>query len=415
MSKNNNIQDSFEKFFKDKLEDYQIDYNQEDWKDLEGRLDYWDKQQARPQWRYIPAAAALLLVSLLGYFTYNNYQSINEVKQQLTTREKASPEPDHSVPLQTLPDTPEQPAQPGAKKAGETTSSNGSSNTTALAYTTDNNSPVAAQNISRITDISQPALRPQSLKTIKHGAPFGNNGLNSERFTPGISGEAAQSIPKGTAHPPVADRSSRFALALSMAPDLSTVGALADFQNPGYKIGFQGEYNFNRKWGVSIGLIHSTVRYTAGPGEYSPSGTILDNGFNPQETRAECILLDIPVKLRYTLTHFNDSRLYTTAGLSTYIMLSEDYRFHYEQTPYTEPVNYNDEQENDNHPYHWSARTGSRHWMSNVSLSLGYELDVHPRISVRAEPFINIPIQEVGWGNVKLYSIGSFFSVSYNL
>jgi hypothetical protein len=31
-------------------------------------------------------------------------------------------------------------------------------------------------------------------------------------------------------------------------------------------------------------------------------------------------------------------------------------------------------------------------------------------LSLSAEPFIRVPIREVGWGNVKLYSVGSFVS-----
>ncbi|CAN5348470.1 hypothetical protein BH23BAC3_BH23BAC3_14340 [soil metagenome] len=63
----------------------------------------------------------------------------------------------------------------------------------------------------------------------------------------------------------------------------------------------------------------------------------------------------------------------------------------------------------------WSGRTGTRHWMSNASFSLGYELDLHPNWSLRAEPFIKTPLREVGWSNVKLFSAGSLVSLYYRL
>ncbi|MEX0929098.1 MAG: hypothetical protein WDZ53_06800, partial [Balneolales bacterium] len=61
----------------------------------------------------------------------------------------------------------------------------------------------------------------------------------------------------------------------------------------------------------------------------------------------------------------------------------------------------------------WSDNTGSRHWLSNAGFSVGYELDIHRHWSLRAEPFLKVPIRGVGWGNVKLYSMGSFVSFNY--
>jgi len=63
----------------------------------------------------------------------------------------------------------------------------------------------------------------------------------------------------------------------------------------------------------------------------------------------------------------------------------------------------------------WSGKTGTSHWLSNAGFSIGYEFDVHSNWSMRVEPFIKVPVQEVGWGNVELYSMGSFISLNYKL
>ncbi|MEX2603442.1 MAG: hypothetical protein WD361_04530, partial [Gracilimonas sp.] len=80
----------------------------------------------------------------------------------------------------------------------------------------------------------------------------------------------------------------------------------------------------------------------------------------------------------------------------------EDYRFEYD---YSKPGQTESLSEN----------SGKAHLLSNAGFSVGYELDIHQSWNLRVEPFIKIPLQEVGWGNVKLYSVGSFISINYKL
>jgi hypothetical protein len=84
-------------------------------------------------------------------------------------------------------------------------------------------------------------------------------------------------------------------------------------------------------------------------------------------------------------------------------MLNEEYRFDYGYGNSSKRAQ------------KWSARTGTRHLMSNASLSLGYEFDIRRKWSLRAEPYLKVPLQKVGWGNVRLYSTGITFSLNYDL
>ncbi|HKK44153.1 MAG TPA: outer membrane beta-barrel protein, partial [Balneolaceae bacterium] len=191
-------------------------------------------------------------------------------------------------------------------------------------------------------------------------------------------------------------------LGLVMGPDLSTAGSIAHFYDPGYRLGATIDYNFSPDWGITTGIIRTRTRYTAGSGDYQLPQGYLSNNESPKRTRADCVLLDIPVSLKYRFLQFNHSRLYATAGVSSYIMLNEKYRFTYKD--YQSGL-----------AQGWSGKTGTRHWLSNASFSIGYEFDIRGNWSLRAEPFIKIPLKEVGWGNVKLYSMGSIISLNYNL
>ncbi|MDX1618949.1 MAG: hypothetical protein R3224_09195, partial [Balneolaceae bacterium] len=144
------------------------------------------------------------------------------------------------------------------------------------------------------------------------------------------------------------------------------------------------------------------VRYRASGSEYDPPRAYWTNGILPEETIGVCSLIDIPLNLKYDILRQDRSRFFATAGLSSYIMLTEDYRFSYAQS-------YSGQSER------WNERTGTRHWFSNANFSVGYEFDLRPNWSLRAEPFVKMPLKEVGWSNVKLYSMGTFVSLNYKM
>jgi hypothetical protein len=81
-------------------------------------------------------------------------------------------------------------------------------------------------------------------------------------------------------------------------------------------------------------------------------------------------------------------------------MLNEEYQFDY----------YGNE---NGLAQNWSGKTGTSHWASNAAFSIGFEYDINSTLSLRAEPFVRVPLKEIGWGNVELYSLGSFISLNY--
>ena len=93
--------DPIEKLFRDGSEEYDIPFREEDWNRLEKDLDLIDARRLYRQRLTAVAAAALLLLSLLGYLTYDNYQRINDLQEILD-----SPITDVSPPLLPVPENP---------------------------------------------------------------------------------------------------------------------------------------------------------------------------------------------------------------------------------------------------------------------------------------------------------------------
>lgn len=425
MLDNNKYIDPLEKLFRQKAEDYNIPFHEADWQDMEKRLSVMDEQAShRNRWRWA-VAASILVFSLLGYFTYENSTRINQLTEQLNR--------DAPVIGQSTPHKSETYGYDASEGQTQTTRQNNQQGeTSAESIAQPDGQPRQTANRRPLPVKNKPAV--DKSVVIRSYALIADDSLSNELYVSEINCTAcgisepsveshlnirtqgylpqapdtASTLADATDLTPLGDeekvstRLSRVTLSFVAGPDLSTVGSFSDFYDPGYKLGIALEYNLTSKLSVSAGFIQSEVRYRAQGNEYKPPYGYWTDGIVPTQTIGECLLFDIPISLKYRFLDFKHSHVYVGAGLSSYIMQSEDYRFSYEG-------NRSDLVQG------WYGETGSRHWFSNVGFSIGYELDLHPNWSLRVEPFMSIPLKEVGWGNVKLYSLGNFISLNYKL
>lgn len=415
MSDKNNQNDPLEQFFRDKAEEYDIEYKEKDWNDLEQRLDHKEAILSYKRKIRFAAAAAVLLFSVLGYFIYNNTNKINDLNQQISQDNSTETTEDSSATGNNIPEVPNEDDlnditehQPSEITADSlSTESNDIKNSTIADVDEPSNVKEQVPEVPD-TEISEAFTRDLITKQIEvqkitsddsnpvRGGQLIANASANNIALPNFTDEADMDLPSGHRV-----KSSSFSIGITGSPDLSTVNKLSNFDQPGYKFGLSLGYAINDQFTVSTGIIQSKVRYNVKSQTYDPYN-ISNTGFNPSQFFAECIILDIPLNLEYNFFNFNSSRFFAKTGLSTYIMLNEEYQFDYD--------NYKPGQIEQK-----TVQSGKAHFMSNIGFSLGYEWDFHNHLSLRAEPFINVPLQNVGWGEVKLYSLGTFVSIQYRL
>lgn len=417
MPENNNShtpEDPLEELFQEKAGEYDIPYREEDWNKLEKRLDLADRERALEAKRRWLIAVSILLFSLLGYATYYNFNAINEVSEQLNEQnehlaDEVESDSDEPFSLRNIDElsSADQESEPDASAdqlvteplipAEELRSVPPSVLVEDENEESDRTFLVSEQNARALStaDLSCGGCQlsswdvsdsPKALAKTKHkqGRQVHLDDLAADyNETPSLA-------------------TSRLAVAFVTGPDFSTSGEISNFSDPGYKIGAAVEYRLSENLSISGGVIQSDVRYTARGGAYNPNGSYWNNGILPDETYARCLILDIPLTLKYDVWNFNRSRIFASAGVASYVMLSEEYEFSYEQY-------------RDDLAQSWDARTGKGYWLSNAGFSVGFEYDLHTNWSVRAEPFLRVPLKGVGEGNVKLYSAGSLISLSYRL
>jgi hypothetical protein len=417
-NRNSNINpdDSIERLFRKKANEYDISFREEDWSRMEQKLNMRNAMLAyRRKVRWM-AAAAVLIIALLGYFTFDNYQRLNQLTEHISGEiaegpESAPPTLNGISPIDSADSPDETISVPPATitDPGET-DPNQRDEIMVMQDIPDRESLIPAY----ADEAAEADVLVQEL-TGRRAITHLDYILDSHQISHVYRGSAV--IPGGQAVETdrlndfrTSDRfasdadlraTSRFSFGLVMAPDFSTVGSVSNFYDPGYKIGASVEFAITENLSVSTGVMQTMVRYSAGSSTYNPP-VYWAGDISPDEMIGECLLFDIPINLRYNFWNFNRSRIFASAGLSSYVMMNEEYRFTYGE-------NYPGQLEN------WNSRTGTRHWFSNAGFSLGLEMDLHPSWSLRAEPYIRVPIQEIGWGNVKLYSMGSFVSLNYRL
>ena len=191
-----------------------------------------------------------------------------------------------------------------------------------------------------------------------------------------------------------------YAWNLSIAADNSAVG-VTDFDGPSIRAGVSFEYYISSQFSVLAGDNYSVKTYSAFGREYTPPYGFWTWGVVPDETRGECRVLDIPINFSYYIPNMKGQAIFVRAGLSSWLMLEEHYFYSYESND-PSLVNY------------WGGENENYHYFSILNLSAGFEHPLNNKFSILAEPYFNIPLSGVGYGQVDLYSAGLKFTIKIN-
>lgn len=195
-----------------------------------------------------------------------------------------------------------------------------------------------------------------------------------------------------------------FRIGIALSPDMSSVG-FSNWTIPGTNAGLIVEYNISRRWSFSTGAVYSTKIYKAEGKDYTPPKDFWGTyKIWPEKVDATCKVLDIPLNVRYNMVNGKKFTFFASTGMSSYLMLKENYQYkygHYVNDKYLRKS--------------YSTENEFKHFFSVVNFSAGYERKLNNRLSLQAEPFLKLPLAGVGFGKIKLLSTGAFLSLKYKL
>ncbi|HEY3371148.1 MAG TPA: hypothetical protein VGK10_09890 [Prolixibacteraceae bacterium] len=258
--------------------------------------------------------------------------------------------------------------------------------------------------------VAHDTLRGENFKAQKEGSPAKNPSKEAHPSQPAIANPPGRE-PSTVQEPvfadlgepnekPIAERPARkLALSVTAAPDYNGVNNLNN-ASMGNNFGLMVSYEIARNWSFSTGGIYAKKLYETGFSNYSPSRNIWTD-YYPKSVNADCRVLDIPLNINYTFLHRKNSTLGIGSGISSYIMLKEDYRFTYA--------------ENDgNNPLAYQVVNKNQHWLSVLNFQANFDQRLSSRLSLGVQPYLKIPFQNIGFAGVKLQSFGMAVNLSYN-
>lgn len=188
-------------------------------------------------------------------------------------------------------------------------------------------------------------------------------------------------------------------LSILAAPALNGVNSF-NRAKVGSDLGLMLTVVLSNKLSVSTGAVYAKKVYETGFDNYNPAGDIWFK-YNPKEVYADCRVLDIPLNLNYEVIKQGKNTVTLGTGLSSYIMLKEDYHFVYNKPS------------NDLQDVHLVNE--NKHWLSVVNLEASFERQLNDKVAVSVQPYMKIPISDIGFARVKLQSVGMAVNVKVNL
>lgn len=177
-------------------------------------------------------------------------------------------------------------------------------------------------------------------------------------------------------------------LAMVVAPDLTSVRGAGESRISS-NIGVLYTRPLSKRWGLSAGLLYAQKRYASPYSFYQPSDPIT-GAYLPTDVSAICQVISVPIAVNYTAWQKNGQLLQLTAGASSYFMLKEKYNMRYE-TGYE-------------HVYEFKGE--NQHYLGIADISITYLRKIHPSYHLGIRPFVQIPLQGIGYGNIPLQSQG---------
>ena len=162
---------------------------------------------------------------------------------------------------------------------------------------------------------------------------------------------------------------------------------------PGATMGFILGYSFNQKWSIESGLLWDTKRFYDNGKYFNPPGYTPTNGITIIAVNGKSRLYELPVNVKYTIIP-GKHNLFVTTGISSYLMRSENYDYEYTQNNLPGGHNY------------LSYTNETKNWFSVVNLGVGYTHKFAGAGSLRIEPYLKLPLKNLGTANMPIMGTG---------
>jgi hypothetical protein len=197
----------------------------------------------------------------------------------------------------------------------------------------------------------------------------------------------------------------RFVLAVLAAPDINGVSSFGNSQT-GLNLTVQLSLKLSSKLSITTGAAYVTKPYQTGFANYKTASpgwgaAMWTSNAKPNTVTANCYVLDIPLNINYQLYSKGNNSFTIGTGLSSYLMLKEDYRFSFPD-PAKNAVNLDISNQN-------------QHLLGVLNMDVNYQHQLNNKLGIVLQPYLKLPLTQIGFGQVDLRSAGVAVGFNWNI
>ena len=242
-----------------------------------------------------------------------------------------------------------------------------------------------------------PAIKPLSLSV---------SGINA---TITVEGKTLPSAPSGAMKiaPPAAKSNTKkiqankgFYLGFIGGPDFSTV-KFQSVEQLGYSLGALAGYRFNKHFAIETSLLWDKKFYYTEGKYFSKDQIHIPSYSYILSVNGNCNMFEIPLSIRYDFASRSNHGFFITGGLSSYLMKKENYSAIVDST-------------GSQWAYSFNSNHSSNYFFSIIHVSGGYEFTINGNNKIRIEPYVKIPLQGIGIGNLPISSTGIYLGITHS-
>jgi hypothetical protein len=188
-------------------------------------------------------------------------------------------------------------------------------------------------------------------------------------------------------------------VAIVAGPDFSSTNSLIGGKT-GVSIGATVAVGLTKKLSIQTGISFGSKNYSSSAYDYAFSNPNA-NKANFSGIEAACEVVEIPLRASYNISENNKRSIELNAGLSSYLMVKENYVFKYKDLNRADRIT--------------DVANKNQHYLSVVELSATYNIKLkNKNFAFGIEPYVKIPITGIGEGNVPLKSSGVSLKLRYD-
>jgi hypothetical protein len=181
-------------------------------------------------------------------------------------------------------------------------------------------------------------------------------------------------------------------LGLTAGPDFSNI-KWQGIDRTGYNLGLVAGYRFNEKLSIETGILWNRKKYYTDGKYFNMKAGSMPASMKIVNVQGQLTLFEVPLKIKYDIFYGEKSNFFLSSGILSNIYLKERNNYLIEM---------NGVQQYQIGLY----KDKSYSWLSLVNFSAGYERSLGKTYTIRVEPYIKIPLKEVGVGNLTVLSSG---------